>query len=509
MRVLADNFGSPDLIDVAIALSKRGFNFIYINGKSKACDLLKNNQQYFKDTIFHDYTDALAGIPAPEVDVSSFRPLGTDLIHPLSLYESSVLSMMTRIDFDNLDFSEKQYRYYQYVWYWYNVLSILKPDIVIFRDVPHVAYNTVLYYIAKQLGIKTVIFRKFSCIMYRVVYQHDLFDYKEIREEYQRLKLAKIGEQDVDNSLKDFYNGLNYIHTEKGFSKQYMAISRFAGKEKAVEVFPKFDRVLKNIKNYTFFSTFFNYLRLLFHRFEICSINKKTELGLTIKWRNFWHARVRARFRKEYESLQVNNVDFSRPYIYMPLHRQPEGSTNPMGGIFDNQILAIDLLAATLPEGWLLYVKEHPTQWRFPLAHLGRYNNYYRLINRHKNIRLISTAVSGFDLIDHSKAVATITGTAGFEAIMRGKPALIFGFPSYRDCEGVLQVSNFNDCLEAVKKVYDGYIPDKMNVLRFMQAAKNMNVNAYINIYHGRNSGLSYEQNIKNLTDGLYKACLS
>jgi hypothetical protein len=48
-----------------------------------------------------------------------------------------------------------------------------------------------------------------------------------------------------------------------------------------------------------------------------------------------------------------------------------------------------------------------------------------------------------------------------------------------------------------------------MNVLRFMQAAKNMTVNAYINIYHGRNSGLSYEQNIKNLTDGLYKACLS
>ena len=53
-------------------------------------------------------------------------------------------------------------------------------------------------------------------------------------------------------------------------------------------------------------------------------------------------------------------------------------------------------------------------------------------------------------LIDNSQAVATITGTSGWEAALRRKPALVFGHAWYRDCPGVYRVNSVDSCQEAI-----------------------------------------------------------
>ena len=48
-------------------------------------------------------------------------------------------------------------------------------------------------------------------------------------------------------------------------------------------------------------------------------------------------------------------------------------------------------------------------------------------IKRLKNVVMIDFVESGIDVIKKSKAVATIVGTAGLEAIILGKPVILFG----------------------------------------------------------------------------------
>lgn len=248
---------------------------------------------------------------------------------------------------------------------------------------------------------------------------------------------------------------------------------------------------------------------LLFKRRELYNITKKSPRGIVLIWKNIFYRKIRRQFKKEYESLHIVHPDLFAPYIYFPLHRQPEATTNPMGGVFDDQILAVDLLAAALPKGWKLYVKEHADQWTLPLVHTGRYRGYYQTIKRHNDVELVSVEVSGFDLMKNAKAVATIAGSSAMEAVARGKPVLIFGYPMYAECDGVFRVDTFKSCQEAMKKIEAGYAPDTLKVLRFFQALKNVSVGAFIHARHARDSKYSYEESAKNMTEGLYNACIN
>jgi hypothetical protein len=61
----------------------------------------------------------------------------------------------------------------------------------------------------------------------------------------------------------------------------------------------------------------------------------------------------------------VSNVEFDKPYLFVALMYQPERTSCPEGDIFADQYLMIEWLSSCLPEGWLIYVKEHPSQFLF------------------------------------------------------------------------------------------------------------------------------------------------
>ena len=50
-------------------------------------------------------------------------------------------------------------------------------------------------------------------------------------------------------------------------------------------------------------------------------------------------------------------------FLLFALHFQPERSTMPEGGIFNDQILALKLLSQNIPDNFIIYVKEHPRQF--------------------------------------------------------------------------------------------------------------------------------------------------
>lgn len=153
------------------------------------------------------------------------------------------------------------------------------------------------------------------------------------------------------------------------------------------------------------------------------------------------------RYKKiiDYYNSKVNkSLDFSKPFIFIALHYQHEATTCPLAGAFVDQILMIEILSKT---GLNIYVKEHPR------ISANRSIEYYKQILSLKNTHLIPTNYPVYDLIDKSFAVATCTGTAGWEAVLKGKPCLLFGSIHYQYAPYVYKIDSVDDCIKAVEKI--------------------------------------------------------
>lgn len=139
--------------------------------------------------------------------------------------------------------------------------------------------------------------------------------------------------------------------------------------------------------------------------------------------------------------------------ITLFLHFQPERSSLPEGGLYAQQWLIVRNIAMLLPPDWILLVKEHPSTF------MGRYRRDYRSpqfysdIASLPNVRLVSIEEDTFYLIDRSIAIATITGMVGIQALIRGKPVLVFGTASYRGAMGAFTIENLKDLRNALREI--------------------------------------------------------
>ena len=105
-----------------------------------------------------------------------------------------------------------------------------------------------------------------------------------------------------------------------------------------------------------------------------------------------------------------------------------------------------------------------------------RDNKYYDRVLSFGNVRIISESESTFRLIDHAKAVITPGGSAGWEAVVRGVPTLLFGHVWYEACSSVFQIKTYSDCIDAIKKIKAGFTPNYADVERYAWAAEKASV---------------------------------
>lgn len=114
-------------------------------------------------------------------------------------------------------------------------------------------------------------------------------------------------------------------------------------------------------------------------------------------------------------------------YAAFFLHFQPERTTLPESYGFGQQLGAIVALAATLPAGMRLYVKEHPSMYTADCHWFERRPFWYRRLAQVPNVILLPLDTDPYALIDGSECVATVAGTIGGEALIRGKAVVAFG----------------------------------------------------------------------------------
>lgn len=199
-------------------------------------------------------------------------------------------------------------------------------------------------------------------------------------------------------------------------------------------------------------------------------------------------------------SVRFDEPDPTETYWFYPFHLEPEAVVLFQAhGLYTNQVKLIENIAAQLPPGHWLYVKDHPHNIGYRAA-----ADYQRL-NAVPNIRLVRPEISGKQLIRDARGVITITGTAGFEALLMGKPVVVFGRTFYSGHSGVVHLHHIRDLRAALAAVEaSGPLPDEP-ILDFLAAYLASIHPGMTDFFAGQatKAGLDLDANARDVAEGL------
>ena len=294
---------------------------------------------------------------------------------------------------------------------------------VLFFNIPHLAYDTIIYQIAVSLEIPVT-------IVTQSLFSNKFFSLNKIEDygNFNKKNKTKIDKLVRLPKLNLFYMKKIKQKNENPGHINFMTILQLL----MFVIFKMPSSIVRPI-----------------YIFKILLRIQKIYKSFP-KWRdpfaNFFHENELSYFEHlaEYEK---NKINFEEKFVYFPLPMQPEMTTSAIGGEFRDQLLALERLSNILPEGIKIYVKENPKQGSYARGPL-----FFHRISRIKSICFIPSYADTNLLTEKAIFIATVTGTVGWEALCRGKNILVFGHAWYKDFPGVIK---YNDSLtyeEIIKK---------------------------------------------------------
>jgi len=138
-------------------------------------------------------------------------------------------------------------------------------------------------------------------------------------------------------------------------------------------------------------------------------------------------------------------ADYDPSNVMYPLQYEPEASLLYFAPDFRDQYVFVETLLRALPQGHLLWVKEHPNQF----GALGE-RKWRDLKKRYDNLRFVHGRQSGRQLIRRCGLVATVSSSAGMDALVIGRRVLVAGQVNFRHYSGAIPISSPGDIAVAV-----------------------------------------------------------
>lgn len=309
-------------------------------------------------------------------------------------------------------------------------------DMVVFEDIPHGGSGLTMYFVAKAMGIKT--------LMLVPAYEAGYFTYCYSIEDYGIFADASDYCEELDDIIikKEYKKDIAYMtpemmakdlgkHSMSYYFQPLLSPKHYFGKKKVLWK----EQQAKYLNLYDF-------------------IEKKIIRSVG---RYFQH-----RCYNKNNSKTVQYVDFKKKYVYFPLHLQPEMTTDVLGGKYTDQLLAIEKLHKILPNDWYIYVKENPKQKSYMR---GRY--FFERLSLIPNVVFVDRTIDTYKLMESAQFVSTITGTAAWEAITGGKNALIFGRAWFDHFPGIFRFEEIESIQEILQyRISHDDIQKETNKLR-------------------------------------------
>ena len=480
------NFLNNNKLDLKCIISARYQNHL-ISENFREIDIF-THEDFEKGTI-----DKIESIKQNEVDEEILKEFN----------ETESLSIKF-LDFynpqgDKFTLREARQAYYHSLVFVLNFLKKYNPGLIFFSNVPHSFTGIILASVCKKKKIK-IIFKREISIPGRFIFQNDLFE-------------TNLG-KNLSKNNDDFKN---IIDENKTFFEKFREKILTNNTHEVKKVFSiKRDRYLLNnlnkVKKFYFLFLFIFFIRQIFIYFPKVFLRFSRDVFLYLfiskkKYRNQlylednWKSKnklfkdsntlkilrdlelFKSDFRKYdllsvYSSICEQKIDIEKKFVYFALHYQPEATTYPFGNYFIDQINAIKLLSAYLPQDYYIYVKEHPDTFNvgresWVIGDFSRDKNFYKELQSIENVKLVSPNMSSLDSINKAEAISTIAGAVGLESILINKPAILFGSPWYKNCEGTFEFNTHNKCKEAIKNLVDRKPIDKNKINQFFYEAEN------------------------------------
>lgn len=157
-------------------------------------------------------------------------------------------------------------------------------------------------------------------------------------------------------------------------------------------------------------------------------------------------------FMEKYRKYFIDNnllkeVNFKEPFLFYPLHEEPERTLLIGSPFYTNQIEIIRHIAKSLPITHILLVKEHPSQsvrgWRV--------SSFYKEIMTIPNVVLIHPDASFHELIEKSSLVISISGTGALESAFYEKPSIIFADTIFSNLSFVEKVNSIPELPKIIR----------------------------------------------------------
>lgn len=391
-------------------------------------------------------------------------PLSAKIINDMREFERD-FNILT----DRFSYFPKSYKYRKQLFrhslrFWFGFFAANKIEKVFASCSPHNMSDFVAFNVARYLGIPTyqVCHTMINdCVLLRKHYS----DVEKMPEKYNKITsekeiTAKIPEYLHAAALQKS-NILEFVTSRNDASIGAKNLNK-------TEMEPKID---------------FSRLRKRWHRVFFRSPRFKGVLALNGVYppivRRSLRVKDRHQQKKQKEISEIVSVrpNLTEKYIYFAMHMQPERTSTPEAGLFEDHLLAIEILARSLPKGWKLYVKENPRQFDRRINSLKwkhfRDQSDYEDILKLPNTSIITQDVATKELIDNAQIVATLSGSVGWEAIQAGKPCFVFASAWYVSCPSCYLISDVNDAENSIKKAVKKTKKEvRLDVLRYLAFMK-------------------------------------
>lgn len=296
------------------------------------------------------------------------------------------------------------------------ILEDVKPDFLITKttDLHH---NQLFYEICKLQGIKVLMLEQsrlgYKCL---ITQERDKIDYiddiKNIEPKHRTI-------EDLQNFFK-----VNTLSIQLNTYKNQFITS----KSKKIKAIFDFIFISKNTNiktHYTYFGR--TKFRILVKSLKYLMLEKYYQIFIN---RNL-----------------NKTIDGNSPFIYFPLHQEPERVLLIASPFYTNQIETIRHIAKSLPSGYKLCVKEHPTQ----TIRGWRKTSFYKEIIAIPNVDLLHPSIPSEQIMKKCSLVITVGGTSGFEAVFYQKPSIIFADMAYGLLPSVYRLKKITELPSAIK----------------------------------------------------------
>lgn len=137
-------------------------------------------------------------------------------------------------------------------------------------------------------------------------------------------------------------------------------------------------------------------------------------------------------------------------FFFLPLHQMEDYGLTYAASQLGGQDQLVERIAAAMPKGVTLYVKEHPNPlWPIPVE-------WVRRIAALPNVRLLPPQLNAHEIIAKAEAIVTIMSDVGWEALLQGKPVITLGSSFYTEYDVTLDVRDLTELPAVLAAVANG-----------------------------------------------------